>query len=167
MPVIRDRWTGPGSLDLLLASIVYDVADQRLLEAGLPLMEVWIPMPGSGPQKEFRSAFWQAMGKAGWDPDPVILGGNCISFWLDALEHTEPPNDDDRLTAQKIVLGGCSTTGPMHFRIRRVFVMRWKPSRIPAGFSSINSGWTSISASCGASTLMSLSPFGITSTSSA
>lgn len=86
---------------VLLANSVYDVAYKKLVEAEVPVVDVRIPFPGSGRQKEFRAAFWKAMRAANLSADPVVLDGNCISYWLDALDDVAAPHTDDPLAAQK------------------------------------------------------------------
>ncbi|MGH8924039.1 MAG: hypothetical protein ACRDWA_05285 [Acidimicrobiia bacterium] len=89
---------------VLLASSVYDAAYQPLQDAGVPVVDIRIPFPGSGRQKEFRAGFWKALDRANVNPYPVVLDGNCVSYWLDALEGVVPPQADDPLAGQKVAL---------------------------------------------------------------
>ncbi|HJQ90712.1 MAG TPA: hypothetical protein VJ950_03330 [Acidimicrobiia bacterium] len=89
---------------ILFASSVYDVAFQRLREAGVPVADIRIPFPGSGRQKEFRARFWEALRVASINPYPVVVDGNCVSYWLDALDAVVAPQQEDPLAAQKTAL---------------------------------------------------------------
>lgn len=89
---------------ILLATSVYDSAYERLDESGVPVVDVRMPFPGSGRQKEFRAGFWEAIRRSSLNPDPVVLDGNCISYWLDALDHISAPDKEDKLASQKLSL---------------------------------------------------------------
>ena len=89
---------------ILLASPVYDVAFQRLRDAGVPVVDIRTPFPGSGRQKEFRARFWEALRVASINPYPVVVDGNCVSYWLDALDAVVAPQEEDPLADQKMAL---------------------------------------------------------------
>jgi hypothetical protein len=89
---------------ILLASSVYDVAYQPLQDAGVPVVNVRTPFPGSGRQKEFRAQFWKALHRASFSPYQVVVDGNCVSYWLDALDAVVAPHPEDPLADQKLAL---------------------------------------------------------------
>ena len=51
-----------------------------------------------------RSKFWGAMTTVLWTPLPLVLDGNCISYWLDTLDFTTEPEAMDGLRDQKLAL---------------------------------------------------------------
>lgn len=58
--VRRCQQLRPSAIVLIKAS-VYDAAYVRLREAGLPVVGVRIPFPGSGQQRRFEEVFPQAL----------------------------------------------------------------------------------------------------------
>jgi hypothetical protein len=62
--VDRCREIAPDAIILIKAN-VFDVASGPLQAAGLPVVHIRIPFPGSGQQRRFREAFAVALSKAG------------------------------------------------------------------------------------------------------
>jgi hypothetical protein len=65
--VERVRALAPEKVILIKAN-VYDTAYQPLVDAGLPVVAVRMPFPGSGRQDQFMTAFAQALEQAGLHP---------------------------------------------------------------------------------------------------
>jgi hypothetical protein len=51
---------------ILIKKSVWDVARWPLMEAGLPLVDLPIPFPGSGQQRRFESEMGSALDSIGW-----------------------------------------------------------------------------------------------------
>ncbi|MGH2754126.1 MAG: hypothetical protein ACRDLB_06795, partial [Actinomycetota bacterium] len=52
---------------ILIKINVYDDLFTPLKSAGLPVVDMRIPFPGSGQQKRFEAAFKEALAMAGWE----------------------------------------------------------------------------------------------------